>query len=62
MSILIYFLNRINGPSDVNWDRWFRGAHDDSKSHKRWILDNNNKLSIFTPITSASFVLGTKRN
>ncbi|XP_034683029.1 guanine nucleotide-binding protein subunit gamma 2-like [Vitis riparia] len=24
------------GPVDMSWERWFRGAHE-SKSHKRWI-------------------------
>ncbi|ONI26021.1 hypothetical protein PRUPE_2G330000 [Prunus persica] len=24
------------GPADVQWDRWFRGAHN-SRSHNRWI-------------------------
>ncbi|KAL0553266.1 hypothetical protein IC582_007155 [Cucumis melo] len=24
------------GPTDVNWDQWFRGAHG-SRNHRRWI-------------------------
>ncbi|KAL5558286.1 hypothetical protein UlMin_034497 [Ulmus minor] len=29
-------LPEAKGPVDVNWDRWFRGAHN-TKNHKRWI-------------------------
>ncbi|XP_023524424.1 guanine nucleotide-binding protein subunit gamma 2-like [Cucurbita pepo subsp. pepo] len=29
-------LSETIGPPDVNWDQWFRGAHD-GRNHRRWI-------------------------